>query len=356
MSDQNYIYAPTPAINEQFKCKVPMEGSKQLFVVNGKTQDENKALKLVFEEGSISEDVLQIISIRNTPEQFAVILCPRHTTNTQEEDQEEKPLDINNEFIFEKDSSAKLLLCSHTFTKDIFKTNETTTIEVKDGAQADIILMQNEHNRSLHHTKFNINVAKGAKLNMIFLTLHGGDISNDVSVNLNGEHSDVNIDGLYLVDGKQIVSNSVVLTHNVPNCNSSQLFKGILDEEAISKFYGRIIVVPDAQKTEALQANHNLILSDGAKAYTEPQLEIYADDVKCSHGATIGRMNDDELFYMQSRGISKKEAKLLQHLGFTYTVIEKIGNITLRERMFSLVEKRLRGEFSDCKDCSKNCC
>ena len=136
----------------------------------------------------------------------------------------------------------------------------------------------------------------------------------------------------------------------------NQMFKGILDDEGVTKFYGGIVVAQDAQHTEAFQANHNLLISDTAKAYSKPQLEIYADDVKCSHGATVGRLNEDELFYMRSRGIPVEEAKLLQQKAFAFEVLQHITSEELRARMDSLVEKRLRGEFSKCRNCSKNCC
>ena len=142
----------------------------------------------------------------------------------------------------------------------------------------------------------------------------------------------------------------------VPRCHSSQLFKGILNNESKAFFSGKINVSKDAQKTEAFQANHNLLLSRKAKIYAQPQLEIYADDVKCSHGATSGRLDENALFYMRSRGIGAEEAKLLQQIAFVYDVLEKINNEQLQKRLQELVESRLRGEFSHCSNCSVNCC
>ena len=173
---------------------------------------------------------------------------------------------------------------------------------------------------------------------------------------LNGKGGECNLHGLYLAGGKQEISNRVNIYHNAGECKSNQLFKGILDGEAITRFSGTIYVEKGAQKTEAYQANNNLLASDGATAYTKPHLEIYADDVKCSHGATIGSLNEDELFYMRSRGISLDEAKLLQQQAFANATIEDIANPELRERLTSLVESRLRGEFSDCEKCDRHCC
>lgn len=336
MLSENYIYAPTPEIVNQFRCRVPMKGTRQLFLINGGVQGTNNPFSFKAGRGIKMEDILQVISVRTS----------------------DSPLDISFEdnIVLEKDSSAHILLCSHTFSLDKFVTHEKINISLEKGAVADILLMQNEHNGAVHHTIFDIEMAEGASLKMSFLTLHGGNIQNTVTANLNGEHAALDLSGLYLVDGKQKVENDITLYHRVPNCKSQQLFKGILDDSSITRFTGIINVVPDAQKTEAYQANHNLLLSNDAKIYSQPQLEIYADDVKCSHGATNGRLDEEELFYMRSRGIPVHEAKLLQQLAFAYEVLGKISNDELRERMLVLVEKRLRGEFSDCKNCSKNCC
>lgn len=334
MIDTNYIYAPS--ITEEFKCRVPMTGTQQLFLINGGVQGTKRPFSLKVEKGKSLGEILQLISVRT----------------------ENSPLEISyeNNFLFEEDSSGKLLLCSHTFSLDSFISNETVNITLEKGANADIVLLQNEHNGAEHNIMLNIQMEEGARLKMIFLTLHGGRIKNDITVSLNGKNAECDLSGLYLVDGKQIVKTNISLNHNSANCKSSQLFKGILDESSTAHFSGTIRVVPDAQKTEALQANHNLILSSDAKIYTQPHLKIYADDVKCSHGATIGRLDETELFYMRSRGISAKKAKLLQQTAFAYSVLEKISTPELRERMISLTEKRLKGEFSNCKNCSKNCC
>lgn len=336
MSGENYIYAPTPSVAHQFRCRVPMKGTRQIFIVDGGVQGTKNPFSFIAGRGKIMDEFLQVISIRT----------------------EDSPLQIKfeNNIVLEEDSSAKILLCSHTFSHDRFVTDETINISLKEGAEGDIVLMQNEHNLATHSTLLNIDMAASATLKMSFITLHGGTIKNTIIVNLNGEHSKIDLSGLYLVDGEQLVENNLTLFHKVPNCVSNQLFKGILDNKSVARFNGIIKVIPDAQKTEAFQANHNLLLSNDAKIYTQPQLEIYADDVKCSHGATIGRLDIDELFYMRSRGISAHQAKLLQQMAFTYSVLEKISNTELRERMLSLVEKRLRGEFTDCKNCSKNCC
>lgn len=336
MADSNYIYMPAHSVTEEFRCRVPLKGSRQLFVIDGGIQGTSRPVSISFDEGQTYGEILQVINVRSSghPE----------------------PLSFSGSYHFGAGSSARLILCSHTFSDDMFRTEEKVDIRLEAGASADIVIMQNEHNRAEHHTDYRIELAEGASLKAVILTLHGGVISNRYEVSLNGRHSSAELSGLYLVDGRQHVSNILNIRHKYPECHSRELFKGILDDSAVAEFTGLIHVYPDAQKTEAYQECHSLLLTKEARAFTQPQLEIYADDVKCSHGATNGRLNEDELFYMRSRGIPKKEAAVLQQLAFAWSVLGNISAEELRERMASLTERRLRGEFSDCCGCSKNCC
>lgn len=188
---------------------------------------------------------------------------------------------------------------------------------------------------------FRITLEEDSHLNLVIITLTGKKIINNYSASLIGRHSECNLAGLYLVNGGQLVENNISLNHQVAECNSNQLFKGIIDGNGVAKFYGLIKVEPDSQKIEAYQANHNLLMSNDAKAYTKPQLEIYADDVKCSHGATIGFLNEDEAFYLRSRGISATESTTLLQIAFVSEVIDKIADPALREQCRTLIERRL---------------
>jgi Fe-S cluster assembly protein SufD len=161
--------------------------------------------------------------------------------------------------------------------------------------------------------------------------------------------------GLYLSDKGQYIDNYVHIDHASPNCFSNQLFKGVLDDYASGSFNGRILVRRDAQKTNAYQSNNNILLTDDAKMYSRPQLEIYADDVKCSHGSTMGQLDDNALFYLRSRGIDKREARLLLMFAFAHEVIQNIKVEALQERIDDLVNKRLRGELSRCNNCAMKC-
>ena len=169
-----------------------------------------------------------------------------------------------------------------------------------------------------------IEVQSGEKAEMILLVLPGVSCDIKLDVRLAGEGSEANIYGAYVCGGQERVKIAVDMHHDLPHCNSRQLFKGIAGGTSKVDFYGKIIVAKDAQRTEAYQENHNILLTDGAKVDTKPQLEIYADDVKCSHGATIGRLNEEEQFYMRSRGITLEDAKVLQMISFIAPVLENI--------------------------------
>ena len=187
-----------------------------------------------------------------------------------------------------------------------------------------------------------IEVQSGEKAEMILLVLPGVSCDIKLDVRLAGEGSEANIYGAYVCGGLERVKIAVDMHHDLPHCNSRQLFKGIAGGTSKVDFYGKIIVAKDAQRTEAYQENHNILLTDGAKVDTKPQLEIYADDVKCSHGATIGRLNEEEQFYMRSRGITLEDAKVLQMISFIAPVLENIEDEAERERVTAQFESAIR--------------
>ena len=169
-----------------------------------------------------------------------------------------------------------------------------------------------------------IEVQSGQRKDLVLLVYPGVSCDIRLDVTLAGEGAQANIYGAYVCGGDEKVKIAVDMHHDLPYCNSRQLFKGIAGGKSKVDFYGKIIVAQDAQRTEAYQENHNILLSDDAKVDTKPQLEIYADDVKCSHGATIGRLNEEEQFYMRSRGITLEDAKVLQMISFIAPVLEQI--------------------------------
>lgn len=187
-----------------------------------------------------------------------------------------------------------------------------------------------------------IDVPAGGRADMVLLVLPGVSCDIRLDVNLSGEGAEANVYGAYVCGGDERVKIAVDMHHKVPHCCSRQLFKGIAGGVSKVDFYGKIIVAQDAQRTEAYQENHNILLTDGAKVDTKPQLEIYADDVKCSHGATIGRLNEEEQFYMRSRGITLEDAKVLQMISFIAPVLESIEDESEREQISARFENAIR--------------
>ena len=167
-----------------------------------------------------------------------------------------------------------------------------------------------------------------------------------------GEGAEINLCGMAIADKNQHVDNHTSIDHAVPNCTSNELFKYVLDDQSVGAFAGLVLVRPDAQHTNSQQTNRNLCATRDARMYTQPQLEIYADDVKCSHGATVGQLDEGALFYMRSRGIAEKEARLLLMFAFVNEVIDTIRLEALKDRLHLLVEKRFRGELNRCQGCA----
>lgn len=188
----------------------------------------------------------------------------------------------------------------------------------------------------------NIVVERDAKVDIVVLVFPGVSADVRMDVHLVGEGAEANVYGAYVCGADERVKIAVDMHHKVPHCNSRQLFKGIAGGSSRVDFYGKIIVAQDAQRTEAYQENHNILLSDEAKVDTKPQLEIYADDVKCSHGATIGRLNEEEQFYMRSRGISLEDAKVLQMISFIAPVLEHVEDEAQREALAAEIETAIR--------------
>ena len=187
-----------------------------------------------------------------------------------------------------------------------------------------------------------LEVQSGQKAEMVLLVLPGVSCDIKLDVRLAGEGAEANIYGAYVCAGQEKVKIAVDMHHDLPHCNSRQLFKGVAGGMSKVDFYGKIIVAKGAQRTEAYQENHNILLTDGAKVDTKPQLEIYADDVKCSHGATIGRLNEEEQFYMRSRGITLEDAKVLQMISFIAPVLENIKDEAEREAVAQQFEDAVR--------------
>jgi Fe-S cluster assembly protein SufD len=173
------------------------------------------------------------------------------------------------------------------------------------------------------------------------MAMGGALARHNLHVRLNGENVEALMYGLYLTRGEQLVDNHTVIYHDQPNCRSWEVYKGVLDDRSRAVFNGKVFVKPEAQKTDAKQTNRNLLLSDSAKVNTKPQLEIFADDVKCTHGATVGRLDDVALFYARSRGVPAAEAQRLLTYAFAAEVIEEVALEPVRDELERLVRQRL---------------
>ena len=269
---------------------------------------------------------------------------------------ENQMVQYRNLIVAEENAQADIVICDHTLSPSEFISNVVTEVVTNKGANIDIVSMQNQHNDSTQFSHVFGLQERNSVLSTNTVSLHGGIIRNNVHILLNDEGRENHTYGLSLADRNQHIDMHSFIDHAKPNCTSNELYKAILDEQATGAFNGRILVRKDAQKTQAFQSNNNLLLTADARMNTKPQLEIYADDVKCSHGATVGQLDMEAKFYMQSRGIGEREAKLLLMFGFAHDVVGKIKIEPLRERIDELVNKRLRGELSRCHNCAMNCC
>jgi Fe-S cluster assembly protein SufD len=257
-------------------------------------------------------------------------------------------------FILEPGAQAKLLACDHAYNENPTTVNtQVVEIFIGENAKFDFCELEESSLNTIRLTSNFIRQAASSQVRINSITLSNGITRNNYTIDLVGEHAETFLYGMAIADNQQKVDNCILIKHLVPNCYSNELFKYILDDEAIGVFSGRIIVVKDAQKTEAYQSNRNLSGSRNCHMFSKPQLEIYADDVKCSHGMTTGQLDENALFYICSRGIPKDEAVLLLKFAFTNDVIQGIRMEGLRDRLKLLIEKRFRGELMTCRECER---
>ncbi|PIQ26436.1 MAG: Fe-S cluster assembly protein SufD [Bacteroidetes bacterium CG18_big_fil_WC_8_21_14_2_50_41_14] len=264
-------------------------------------------------------------------------------------------INSRNLVILGKNSHLSLMHCDDSVNHQSSMINTVTEIFIGENASLDLYKLQNINNHTFLINSTSVVQQRNSRLKVNVITLNGGAIRNELNVDLQGEGAEADLNGIYLMDKKQQVDNQVFVNHAVPNCNSSELFKGVLDDESSAIFNGFVLVGRDAQKTNAFQRNNNILMTSTAKVDTMPFLEIYADDVKCSHGATIGQLDHDALFYLMQRGICKRDARLLLMYAFAAEVADKIDIQPLRVSIEDMVKKRLRGELSICEKCVLHC-
>lgn len=260
-----------------------------------------------------------------------------------------------NLIILGKGAQLTMVHCDDSYDHQPSFSNVVTEIFLDDGAFLDHYKMQNLNNSSTLVSSTWFHLEKEAELESHYVTLNGGLLRNNTFVKLNGLHGRANVYGLYLMDRKQHIDNYVFVDHAAADCVSNELFKGILDEHATGVFNGHILVRPGAQRTNAYQNNRNLLLTDTSKINSKPFLEIYNDDVKCSHGSTTGQLDEQAMFYLRQRGIGEDNARMLLMYAFTDEVVKKIAIEPLRNRIEDMVKKRLQGELQICEQCILHC-
>jgi Fe-S cluster assembly protein SufD len=372
-------------LNEVFKCNIPQLDTHLVFLVNGWFYNGNNpaaalpkgvvlgSLEQMANEqpellqnylnrqAGLSNDPMVALNTAFAKDGFfihipkgAVVEKPIQIINLLSSD-DNLMVTQRNLIVAEAGSQVKVLVCDHTLTSASFLYNSVSEVFVGEDALVDVYTIQNHHNQSttinssFHRLQRNSNLVTGT------VSLHGGLIRNNLKVTFNGDHSEANVNGISFTDKKQHVDNFTMIEHAMPNCLSNQIYKNILDDESTGAFAGRIHVARDAQQTNAFQRNNNVLLSDKARMQTKPQLIIDADDVKCSHGATVGQINEEALFFLRARGIGEKEARMMLMNAFAREVVQKISIEPLRDRIDELIEKRLKGEISRCHDCDYQC-
>ena len=224
-----------------------------------------------------------------------------------------------------------------------YLTNTVTEVIGAANAVVDHYKIVRESVAAYHIGHMHLRVERAANFSSHAITLGGNIVRNDVQALLDGEGVTCTLNGLYIADGKQLVDNHTTIHHAKPHCQSYELYKGILDEEAHAVFNGKIIVAVDAQKTDAKQTNKALLLSENAKINTKPELEIFADDVKCTHGATIGQLDADAMFYLRARGLGLEQARSVLIHAFASDLLNRIGIESIRVQLDDLLLAQLPG-------------
>ena len=253
--------------------------------------------------------------------------------------------------ILEEGAELKMLFCDHAADDRHFLATQVIEAYVGENASLDLYCLEETHHKNVRVSNVYIDQQANSRVNHNVITLHNGITRNRLDLTFSGEGAECQCYGCVIADKQQHVDNNTLIVHKVPHCTSNELYKYVLDDKATGAFAGRVLVEHGAQKTISQMTNQNLTATKEARMYTQPMLEIYADDVKCAHGSTVGQLNDAALFYMRQRGISLEEAKLLLQNAFINEVIDKMQLEPLRDRLHYLVEKRFRGELNKCEGC-----
>ena len=253
--------------------------------------------------------------------------------------------------VMDEGAEAKLLFCDDSADDRNFLGTQVIEEYVGENASLDLYCLEETHDKNTRVSNVYIEQQANSRVNHNVITLRNGITRNRLDLVFKGEGAECWCNGCVIADKSQHVDNNTLIDHQVGHCDSHELYKYVVDDDAIGAFAGRVLVRHDSQKTTSDERNQNLVMTKRARMYTQPMLEIYADDVKCSHGSTVGQLNDAAMFYMQQRGIDEHEAKLLLEFAFIGEVIDQIKLEPLRDRLHQLVEMRFRGELGKCSNC-----
>ena len=254
--------------------------------------------------------------------------------------------------VLEEGAQARLLVCDHAMDDVNFLSTQVVEVFAAENSVFDLYELEETHTSTVRISNLYVNQEANSNVLLNGMTLHNGTTRNTTEVTLNGRGAEISLCGMAITDKNEHVDNHTFIDHKVSDCTSNELFKYVLDDQSVGAFAGKVLVREGAQRTSSQQTNRNLCATREARMYTQPQLEIYADDVKCSHGATVGQLDEKALFYMRQRGISLKEARLLLMFAFVNEVIDTIRLDALKDRLHLLVEKRFRGELNKCQGCA----
>jgi len=395
-TDIQKLFAPDYGVNlnrlqipvdpyETFRCDVPNLSTSLYFVVNDSFYHDNKP------KGHLPEGVI-IGSLRDYPELVAkyyaklakanedavtalntmlaqdgmLVYVPKNVkvdraiqvinilkATPQNAQHVVTDLMVNRRvlIILEEGAEIKMLFCDHAADDRNFLATQVIEAYVGENASLDLYCLEETHYKNVRVSNVYIDQQANSRVNHNVITLHNGTTRNKLDLTFSGEGAECQCYGCVIADKQQHVDNNTLITHKVPHCTSNELYKYVLDDKATGAFAGRVLVEHGAQKTTSQMTNQNLTATKEARMFTQPMLEIYADDVKCAHGSTVGQLNDAALFYMRQRGISLSEAKLLLQNAFINEVIDKMQLEPLRDRLHYLVEKRFRGELNKCAGC-----
>ena len=309
-------------------------------VTNLNTMLAQDGLYVYVPKGVVVERAIQVINILKSPN------TPHSTLHTPHFMVNRRVL-----IVLEEGAELKMLFCDHTADDCHFLATQVIEAYVGENASLDLYCMEETHAKNVRLSNVYIDQQANSRVNHNVITLHNGITRNKLDLTFSGEGAECDCYGCVIADKHQHVDNNTLITHKVPHCTSNELYKYVLDEQSTGAFAGRVLVESGAQKTSSQMTNQNLTATKEARMYTQPMLEIYADDVKCAHGSTVGQLNDAALFYMRQRGIPLEEARLLLQNAFINEVIDKMKLEPLRDRLHYLVEKRFRGELSKCEGC-----